>query len=157
MKKIRWGIVSTAKIAREWLIPALHASQHAEVVAVASRDLAKAEAFAEKAGIPKAYGSYESLLADPNVDAIYNPLPNDQHVPVSMQAIKAGKHVLCEKPLGMDAANIQPLLELAAANPQLVVMEAFMYRFHPQWVKVREIIERGDLGQINAEIGRAHV
>ncbi|MBU2985225.1 Gfo/Idh/MocA family oxidoreductase [Saccharophagus degradans] len=150
MKKIRWGIVSTAKIAREWLIPALHASQHAEVVAVASRDLAKAEAFAEKAGIPKAYGSYEALLADPNVDAIYNPLPNDQHVPVSMQAIKAGKHVLCEKPLGMDAANIQPLLELAAANPQLVVMEAFMYRFHPQWVKVREIIESGDLGQINA-------
>lgn len=150
MRKIRWGIVSTAKIAREWLIPAIHASEYAEVVAVGSRDLAKAQAFADKTGIAKAYGSYEDLLADPAIDAIYNPLPNNLHVPITMQAIEAGKHVLCEKPLGMDVKDIEPLLSLAQKNAHLVVMEAFMYRFHPQWLKVRELIDSGELGEINA-------
>lgn len=150
MKKVRWGVVSTAKIAREWVIPALHASENSELVAVASRDLNKADAFAHKTGIPQAYGSYEALFADPNIDAIYNPLPNNLHVPVSMQAMEAGKHVLCEKPLGMDSKDIQPLLDLAAKKPELVVMEAFMYRFHPQWIKIKNMVESGELGVINS-------
>lgn len=150
MKKVKWGIVSTANIAQQWLIPAMHASEYAEVVAVGSRDLAKAQTFANSNNIPTAYGSYEELLADPNVDAIYNPLPNNLHVPISMQAIEAGKHVLCEKPLGMDVADIMPLIELAEKHPELVVMEAFMYRFHPQWKKIKAMVDGGELGQINA-------
>jgi predicted dehydrogenase len=150
MKKLKWGIVSTANIGREWLIPAMHASDYAEVVAVASRDLNKARAFADDNNISSAYGSYEALLNDPNVDAIYNPLPNNLHVPISMQAIEAGKHVLCEKPLGMDVADVMPLIELAGKHPELVVMEAFMYRFHPQWIKIKAMVDGGELGQINA-------
>jgi predicted dehydrogenase len=150
MKKIRWGIISTAKIGRQFLIPAMHESACAEVVAVASRDRKKGEAFARENKIPRVHDSYESLLADGGVDAIYNPLPNHLHVPLSVQAINAGKHVLCEKPLGLDAADIQPLLKAAAAHPELVVMEAFMYRFHPQWLKVRELIKTGVLGEITA-------
>jgi predicted dehydrogenase len=150
MKKLRWGIISTAKIGRQFLIPAMHESEYAEVVAVASRDRKKGETFAGENGIPRVHDNYESLLADAGVDAIYNPLPNHLHVPLSVQAIHAGKHVLCEKPLGLDAADIQPLLKAAAAHPKLVVMEAFMYRFHPQWLKVRELIKAGVLGEITA-------
>jgi predicted dehydrogenase len=150
MRKLRWGIISTAKIARQFLIPALHESEYSEVVAVASRDAKKGEAFARENGIPKAYDSYEALLADAKVDAIYNPLPNHLHVPLSVQAIEAGKHVLCEKPLGLNARDIEPLLKAAADHPQLTVMEAFMYRYHPQWLKVRELIDAGVVGEIKA-------
>jgi predicted dehydrogenase len=150
MKKLRWGIISTANIAKQFLIPAMHEADNAEVVAVASRDRRRGEAFAGEAGIPVVYDSYEALLADERVDAVYNPLPNHLHVPISVQAVEAGKHVLCEKPLGLSVADIQPLLRAAADHPQRVVMEAFMYRFHPQWIKVRELIEAGALGEIKA-------
>lgn len=150
MKKLRWGIISTANIARQFLIPAMRKAENAEVVAVASRDRRRGEVFARETGIPNVHDSYEALLTDAEVDAIYNPLPNHLHVPLSVQAVEAGKHVLCEKPLGLNVADIQPLLRAAADHPRQVVMEAFMYRFHPQWRKVRELIEAGDLGEIKA-------
>ncbi|HUH76726.1 MAG TPA: Gfo/Idh/MocA family oxidoreductase, partial [Devosia sp.] len=100
-KKVRWGILSTAKIGMEKVIPAIMKSAHSEVVAIASRDLGKAEAAAKQLGIARAYGSYEALLADPEIDAIYNPLPNHLHVPMTVAAAKAGKHVLCEKPIAL--------------------------------------------------------
>lgn len=150
MKKLRWGIISTAKIGRQFLIPALHESEYAEVVAVASRDRGRGEAFAKENGIPGVHDSYEALLADAGVDAVYNPLPNQLHVPISVQAVEAGKHVLCEKPLGLNAKDIEPLLKTSADHPRQVVMEAFMYRFHPQWIKVRELIKTGILGEIKS-------
>lgn len=146
---LRFGIIGTAKIARQWLIPAIAKAGNAEVVAVASRDHTKAARFAEENGIAKIFGSYEELLADESIDAIYNPLPNHLHVPVSIQAIDAGKHVLCEKPLGLNARDIQPLLQAAAKRPDLVVMEAFMYRYHDQWRQAKSLIEQGVLGDIN--------
>src|SRR5690606_28500349 len=101
MRKVRWGILSTAKIGTQKVIPAMQRGQYSEIVALSSRDLAKAQAEAASLGIPKAYGSYEELLADPEIDAIYNPMPNHLHVPWSIKAIEAGKHVLCEKPLSL--------------------------------------------------------
>ena len=148
-RKLRWGILGTAKIAREWMVPAIQSSCNGEVVAIASRDVAKAQDFAAEFNIGQAYGSYEALLADPSVEAIYNPSPNHMHVPLSLMAIGAGKHVLCEKPLGLTASELQPLMEAAAAHPNLVVMEAFMYRFHPQWRKVRELLDNDAIGQVN--------
>lgn len=148
MKKIRWGILSTAKIARTALIPALHTSQFNEVSAVGSRDLASARQYADELGIPKAYGSYEALLADPDIDAIYNPLPNHLHVDWSIKALQAGKHVLCEKPLGVDTRDAERLLEAAAQYPALKVMEAFMYRFHPQWQEVKRLLGDGRIGKL---------
>lgn len=150
MKKLRWGVISTANIAKQFLIPAMHAAENTEVVAVASRDRRRGEAFARETGIARVHDSYEALLADTEVDAVYNPLPNHLHVPLSVQAVEAGKHVLCEKPLGLSAADIRPLLKAASDHPRQVVMEAFMYRFHPQWRKVRELIETGALGNITA-------
>jgi predicted dehydrogenase len=147
MSKLRWGVLSTAKIGLNKVIPAIQTSRLGEAVAICSRDLASAQTAADELGIAKAYGSYEALLADPDIDAIYNPLPNHLHVPWSLKALEAGKHVLCEKPLGMNAADIQPLLEAAAARPGLKVMEAFMYRFHPQWRKTMELVKQGDFGQ----------
>lgn len=111
MRKIRWGIVSTANIGVAKVVPAMMRGAHSEVIAIASRDLAKAQAAASKLGIAKAYGSYEALLADPDVEAIYNPLPNHLHVPVSIQALQAGKHVLCEKPIALSAAEAQTLVD----------------------------------------------
>ena len=148
MNKLRWGILGTAKIAREWLIPAIHTSRHGEVIAVASRNLERATRFAKECNVPAAFGSYEELLADRGVDAIYNALPNHLHVPWSTKAIAANKHVLCEKPIGLDSDEARLLMDAAAAAPDRVVMEAFMYRFHPQWLRVRELIESGDLGEI---------
>lgn len=148
MEKVRWGILGTAKIAHEWVIPALHASDNAEVVAVASRSRESAEAYAKENKIPHVFDSYQALLDCDEVDAVYNPMPNHMHVPWSIKAIKAGKHVLCEKPLGLDADDVVHLIDAAKARPELVVMEAFMYRFHPQWIKVKELIEGGVLGKI---------
>lgn len=145
MKKVRWGILSTANIGMEKVIPAIQQSSHSEVVAIASRDLAKAQQAADQLGIAKAYGSYEALLADPEIDAIYNPLPNHLHVPMTVAATKAGKHVLCEKPIARTAAEAEGLRDCA---PGRIVMEAFMIRFHPQWLRAREIIRSGELGEV---------
>lgn len=148
MSLLKWGVVSTAKIAREKLIPAIRASATSEVHAIASRNIGSAERVAKDMGIPNALGSYEELLARDDIDVIYNPLPNHLHVPVTIQALKAGKHVLCEKPLGMRASDMQPLLDVAAQKPELKLMEAFMYRFHPQWQKAKSVVESGVLGDV---------
>lgn len=148
MRKIRWGIVSTANIGVAKVVPAMMRGTHSEVVAIASRDLAKAQAAASKLGIAKAYGSYEALLADPDVEAIYNPLPNHLHVPVSIQALQAGKHVLCEKPIALSAAEAQQLVDAGARYPHLKLMEAFMYRHHPQWQRAKAIVSSGGIGQL---------
>ena len=146
-KKVRWGILSTANIGMQKVTPAIMKSAHSEVVAIASRDHGKARAAADKLGIPKAYGSYEELFADPEIDAIYNPLPNHLHVPMTVAAAKAGKHVLCEKPIALSAAEAEQLRE---CPPDRIVLEAFMIRFHPQWLRAREIIRSGELGEIRA-------
>jgi predicted dehydrogenase len=148
MNKVRWGILSTAKIGLKQVIPAMQKSKYVDVVAIASRDIKKAESAANELGIPKAYAEYETLLADPDIDAIYNPLPNHLHVPYTIKALQAGKHVLCEKPIGMNAIEAQQLLDACKQYPQLKVMEAFMYRFHPQWQKAKQLVDEGALGEV---------
>jgi predicted dehydrogenase len=148
MKKVRWGVLSTANIGMQKVLPAMQRGELCEIVAIASRDDATAQAAATKLGIPKVYGSYEALLADPEIDAIYNPLPNHLHVPWSIRAMQAGKHVLCEKPIGLSAAEGQELIAVAAQFPHLKVMEAFMYRHHPQWQRAREIVVSGGIGDV---------
>ena len=147
MKKVVWGVLSTAKIGWEKVIPAMQKGEHCEIRAIASRNLEKGRALADKLGIPKAYGSYEALLADPEIEAIYNPLPNDQHVPLTLAAARAGKHVLCEKPVALTATQAAELREVAG---KVHIMEAFMVRFHPQWIAVRERVQSGDLGDLRA-------
>lgn len=148
MERVRWGILSTAKIARTKVIPAMQQSARCDVVALASRDYDAARSAASALGVPTAYGSYEELLADANVQAVYVPLPNHLHVPWSIKALEAGKHVLCEKPIGMDAADAVRLLQTAEANPHLKAMEAFMYRFHPQWQQSLALIRDGTIGEL---------
>ena len=148
MNKVRWGVLSTAKIGVAKVIPAMQAGEHCEIVAISSRDPEKAQAAAEQLGIPNAYGSYEELLAAPEVDAVYNPLPNHLHVPWSIKALEAGKHVLCEKPIAMTAAEAQELVDAAQAHPHLKVMEAFMYRHHPQWQLARQLVADGKIGEL---------
>jgi predicted dehydrogenase len=150
MNKVRWGVISTAAIGVRQVLPAMQQGQYTEVTALASRDLDKAKAAAASLGIPKAYGSYEELLADPDVDAIYNPLPNHLHVPWSIKALEAGKHVLCEKPIAMSAAEAQELASAAAQHPKLKVMEAFMYRLHPQWQRAKQIVDDGGVGELRS-------
>ncbi|MCA6075435.1 Gfo/Idh/MocA family protein [Fulvivirga sedimenti] len=149
MKKIRWGVLSTAKIAREKFIPAVQKSQFGDVVAIASRSMEKAENTASELGIGRAYGSYEELLDDPEIDAVYNPLPNDMHVPWTIRSMDLGKHVLCEKPIALNARQAEQLLQHAKTKPDILVMEAFMYRFHPQWQMVRSLVDSGSIGHIN--------
>ncbi len=146
--KIRWGILSTANIARKRLIPAIQASANGEVLAIASRDEARARAVAEQMGIPRAYGSYEALLADPDIDAIYNPLPNDLHVPFSIQCAQAGKPVLCEKPLALNAAEAQHMAD-TFAQLGVPAAEAFMYRLHPQTIGVKRLIDEDGIGEVH--------
>jgi len=148
MKKVRWGILSTAKIGKEKVIPAMRSGEHCEVAAIASRNLEKAQTLARQFSVPKAYGSYEELLTDPEIDAVYNPLPNHLHVPWSIKALEAGKHVLCEKPIGLNAGEAQELLEAARKHSQLKVMEAFMYRHHPQWQRARQLVDDGGIGEL---------
>lgn len=148
MNKVRWGILSPAKIGTKTVIPAMQQGAHCAITAIASRDLARAQGAAAELGIEKAYGSYEELLADPAIDAIYNPLPNHLHVPWSIKALHAGKHVLCEKPIGMNAAEAQELVDVARKHPHLKVMEAFMYRHHPQWQRARQLVADGQIGQL---------
>lgn len=149
-EKVRWGILSTAKIGTEKVIPAMQQGAFCEVSAIASRSLDNARQSAARMGIPSAYGSYEELLGEDEIDAVYIPLPNHLHVEWSIRALEAGKHVLCEKPIGLSAAEGQNLLDAANAHPQLKVMEAFMYRHHPQWLYAREVIESGRIGQLRS-------
>ncbi|GAC1565433.1 MAG: Gfo/Idh/MocA family oxidoreductase [Ktedonobacteraceae bacterium] len=148
MNKVRWGVLSTAHIGVATVIPAMQQGKYCEVTAIASRDLTKAQAAAKGLGIAKAYGSYEELLADPDIDAIYNPLPNHLHVHWSIKALQAGKHVLCEKPIALNAAEAQTLVEAAKQHRNLKVMEAFMYRFHPQWQQARQMVNEGKIGEL---------
>lgn len=147
MKKVVWGVLSTAKIGREKVVPAMLKSEHCEVRAIASRNIDKARTLADQFGIPKAYGSYEELLADPEIEAIYNPLPNHEHVPLTLAAARAGKHVLCEKPVALTAREAEQLREVAG---RVHIMEAFMVRFHPQWLLVRDRVRAGELGEVRA-------
>jgi predicted dehydrogenase len=148
MTRVRWGIISTANIGVVKVIPAMQRGLYTEVTAIASRDRSRADAAARSLGIPKAYGSYEALLEDPDIDAVYNPTPNHLHVPWSIRAIQAGKHVLVEKPVAVDAAEATRLQHEAARHPRLKVMEAFMYRFHPQWVLAKGIVDDGQIGEL---------
>lgn len=148
MRKVRWGILSTARIGTKKVIPAMQRGQFSEVVAIASRSPDRAKEAAAGLGIPKAHGSYDALLADPDVEAVYNPLPNDQHVPWSIRALEAGKHVLCEKPIGLSAEEGRLLVAAGRQHPRLKLMEAFMYRHHPQWQKARELVQSGQVGTL---------
>src|SRR5947208_2569413 len=148
MQKVRWGVLSTADIGIGQVIPAMQQGTYCEIAAIASRSPEKAWAAAALLGIPKAYGSYEALLADPEIDAVYNPLPNHLHVPWSIRALEAGKHVLCEKPIALTAAEAETLLEASKRFATLKVMEAFMYRYHPQWVKAKELVTSGQIGEL---------
>ena len=145
MKKVVWGVISTANIGTAKVIPALQKSPLLEVRAIASRSEAEARKAAAALGIPRAYGSYEELLADSEIEAVYNPLPNHLHVPLTLQAAAAGKHVLCEKPIAMTA---EEAIKLRAVAGEVHVMEAFMVRFHPQWLRVRQLIRDGQIGDL---------
>ena len=151
-RKVRWGILGCALIATRKVIPAMQKGEWSEVAAIASRDLAKAKETAARLGIPKAYGSYEELLADPEIEAVYNPLPNHLHVPWSIKAAEAGKHVLCEKPIALDAAEARRLLE-ARDRTGVKMQEAFMVRTHPQWLKAVEIVRSGRIGALRSILG----
>jgi predicted dehydrogenase len=147
-QEIKWGILSTANIGIGKVIPAMRKSAFSDVIAIASSDIYKAEQAAVTLGISKFYGSYEALLADPEIDAVYIPLPNHLHVPFTIKALAAGKHVLCEKPVGLNGKEADELYQVSKQYPQLKVMEAFMYRFHPQWQRAKEIADEGQLGDI---------
>lgn len=151
-KKLRWGVLSTAAIGLKKVIPAMQRGEHTRVMAIASRDLAKAQQAAARLNIPKAYGSYEELLADPEIDAIYNPLPNHLHVSWTTKAAGAGKHVLCEKPLAMNAAEAKTLLAVRDRT-RVKIGEAFMIRSYPQWLRLRELLDGGRVGQLRAVTG----
>ena len=148
MKKLRWGILSTAKIGTEKVIPAMQRGERCEVVGISSRNRDRAEEIASQLEIPKSYGSYEEMLGDPEIDAVYNPLPNHMHVPWSIKCLEAGKHVLCEKPIGLSSEEGQQLVDAAAKHDSLKVMEAFMYRHHPQWQRTKQIIGSGGVGEL---------
>ncbi len=144
--KVRWGILSTANIGRR-VIPAIHASHNGEVAAVGSRSLERSRAFAEEMKIPRAYGSYEDLLADGGIDAVYLPLPNSMHAEWSIKCAEAGIPTLCEKPFASDAFEAQSIVD-AFERRGVLLAEAFMYRFHPQHAKVREIVEADGIGEL---------
>ncbi len=148
MTNVRWGVLGTAKIGREKVIPAMRQGRYCEITAIASRDFDKARETAASLGIAKAYGAYEDLLSDPDVDAVYVPLPNHLHVPWTLKAMEAGKHVLCEKPVAMSASEARSLAEAARRRPRLKVMEAFMYRHHPQWKRTKALVDDGRIGYL---------
>jgi len=148
MSKVRWGVLGTAKIAVEKVIPAMQHGARCEIVGIASRSIEKARLTADALRIPRAYGSYDALLSDPDIDAIYNPLPNHLHVPWSIKALEAGKHVLCEKPIGLSTDEAQELVDAGRLHPHLKLMEAFMYRHHPQWQRTRRLVRDGAIGRL---------
>ena len=148
MHKVKWGVLSTANIGVAHVIPAMQQGKYTEITGIASRSIEKASQAASKLDIPKWYGSYEEILEDEEIVAVYNPLPNHLHVPLTVQALEAGKHVLCEKPIAMNFDEAVQLQNTAKKFPKLKVMEAFMYRFHPQWKKVKDWSEQGLIGNI---------
>jgi predicted dehydrogenase len=147
--KIRWGVLGVAKIATAKVIPAMQRSSLTEIAAIASRNASKASQAAKHLGIPKSYGSYEALLADPEIDAVYNPLPNNLHVEWSIKAAEAGKHVLCEKPIALSVAQTHELIA-ARDRTGVKIGEAFMVHLHPQWLRALEIIRSGEIGELRA-------
>jgi len=151
-RKIRWGVLSTASIGVRKVLPGMQQGKYSEVVAIASRDLGKAREAAAKLGIPTAYGSYEELLEDASIEAIYNPLPNQLHVPWTIRAAEAGKHVLCEKPLSLTVAEAESLLKIRERT-SVKIGEAFMIRSHPQWLRVKALIDEGRIGQLRCVMG----
>jgi predicted dehydrogenase len=150
--KLRFGVLSTASIGMRKVLPAMLHGQQTTVTAIASRDLGRAQQAALKLGIAKAYGSYEELLADPEIDAIYNPLPNHLHVPWTIKAAEAGKHVLCEKPIALTLQEAKKLLEVRT-NFGVKICEAFMIRSAPQWIRLRELIQQERIGKLLAVTG----
>jgi predicted dehydrogenase len=145
MTPVRWGILSTALIGTQRVIPGMQKSRELEVAAIASRELPRAQAAAAALGIPTAHGSYEALFADPSIEVVYNPLPNHLHVPMTLAAARAGKHVLCEKPMSLTAAELEVLRPHA---DRVHIREAFMVRFHPQWIAARDELRSGAIGQL---------
>jgi len=150
--KVRWGVLSTSHFALTKTIPAMQKGEWSEIRAIASRDKSTVEKVAQAMGIPKAYGSYEELLRDPEIEAIYNPLPNHMHVPWSIKAAEAGKHVLCEKPLSVTVAEAQELLRVQEKTG-VKIGEAFMVRTHPQWLRARELVRSGRIGELRSIAG----
>jgi len=150
--KIRWGVLSTANIGLKKVIPAMQLDEYTTVAAIASRNVAQAQEAAKALNIPMAYGSYEELLADPNIDAIYNPLPNQLHVPWTAKAAEAGKHVLCEKPLSLTVAEAKSLLAVRDRTG-VKIGEAFMIRSFPQWLRLRELLGQGRIGELRSVMG----
>jgi predicted dehydrogenase len=152
VKKVKWGVLGAASIAVRKVIPGMQAGEWSEVVAIASRDLTKGETAAQKLGIAKVYGSYEEALADSEIEAVYVPLPNHLHVPWSIKAAEAGKHVLCEKPLSLSVAEAKTLLAVRD-RVGVKIGEAFMVKTHPQWLRTRELVLSGRIGELKASTG----
>jgi predicted dehydrogenase len=151
-RKLRWGVLSTAKIGLKKVLPAMQHGELTSITAIASRDLAKAKEAAASLGIPTVYGSYEELLADPEIDVVYNPLPNQFHVPWTIKAAEAGKHVLCEKPISLTVAEAKTLLDVRARTG-VKIGEAFMVRTAPQWLRLRELLTEGRIGTLRSVAG----
>src|SRR5690349_853740 len=149
MDKVIWGILSTANIGIKRVIPAILAGQRGVIAAIASRDAARARTVAARFGIERSYSSYDALLEDPQIEAIYNPLPNHLHVEWTVKALDAGKHVLCEKPIGLNARDAQAIIAARDRSGKRVI-EAFMVRFHPQWHRVRTLVRNGRIGTVRA-------
>jgi predicted dehydrogenase len=152
MSRVRWGVLGAARIATRKVIPAMQQGERCEVVAIASRDRGRAETAASELGVPRAYGSYEELLSDPAIEAIYNPLPNHLHLPWTRRAAEAGKHVLCEKPIGLNAAEAAELLRVRD-DTGVHIQEAFIVRTNPQWLAAAELIASGRIGGLVAYAG----
>jgi predicted dehydrogenase len=150
--KVRWGVLGAANIALKKVIPAMQRGEASEILAIASRDAHKARKAADQLGIPKTYGTYEELLADPEVEAIYNPLPNHLHIPWTIKAAEAGKHVLCEKPIGLSAAEAKVLVDVRDRTG-VKIEEAFMVRSHPQWIEALKLIKEGRIGTLRSVVG----
>jgi predicted dehydrogenase len=151
-KKVKWGVLGAASIAVRKVIPGMQKGQWSEIAGIASRELKRAEETAGKLGIAKAYGSYEEMLDDPEIEAVYNPLPNHLHVPWSIKAAEAGKHVLCEKPLSLSVAEARTLLKVRE-RCGVKIGEAFMVKTHPQWLRTRELIHKGVIGELRVIMG----
>lgn len=147
---VRWGILSTATIGLKQVIPAINLSKNGSVCAIASRTLSSASKAANELGIKKAYGSYDELFLDDEIDAIYNPLPNNLHLEFTLKALNHRKHVLCEKPIGLNAGEAMQLKKALTAYPTLKVMEGFMYKFHPQWIAAKKIVQNGEIGKVTS-------
>jgi predicted dehydrogenase len=152
MQKVRWGVLGVSRIATTKVIPAMQQVVLSQILGIASRNRAKAEEAAHSLGIPKAYGSYEEMLADPEIEAVYNPLPNHLHVPWSIRAAEAGKHVLCEKPVGMNSAEALKLIDVRDRTG-VTMGEGFMVQTHPQWVRAMELVRSGHIGQLRSAVG----